>query len=77
MSALAAGESGIRPGARPRAGEAEHGRPSSSAPNLGASKGKEEDVEVGLVYFGKRYLNPQLGRWVSPDPLAIHGLGRT
>jgi RHS repeat-associated protein len=36
--------------------------------------GKEEDVEVGLQYFGKRYLNPFLGRWVSPDPLALHGL---
>ena len=37
--------------------------------------GKEEDVEVGLYYFGKRYLNPLLGRWVSADPLAVHGLG--
>ena len=34
--------------------------------------GKEEDVEVGLYYFGKRYLNPLLGRWVSADPAAIH-----
>ena len=33
--------------------------------------GKEEDVEVGLYYFGKRYLNPLLGRWVSADPLAL------
>jgi RHS repeat-associated protein len=37
--------------------------------------GKEEDVEVGLEYFGKRYYAPGLGRWVSPDPLAVHGLG--
>ncbi len=29
-------------------------------------------MEVGLTYFGKRYLNPLLGRWVSPDPLAVH-----
>jgi RHS repeat-associated protein len=36
--------------------------------------GKEEDVEVGLQYFGKRYLSAALGRWVSPDPLTIHGL---
>ena len=35
---------------------------------MGAPQGKEEDVEVGLTYFGKRYLNPLLGRWVSPDP---------
>ncbi len=33
--------------------------------------GKEEDVEVGLQYFGKRYLAPGLGRWISPDPLAV------
>ena len=36
--------------------------------------GKEEDVEVGLPYFGKRYLSPFIGRWVSADPLALHGL---
>src|SRR5690606_15242019 len=34
------------------------------------------DVEVGLTYFGKRYLNPLLGRWVSADPLAIHAPGQ-
>ena len=34
--------------------------------------GKEEDTEVGLTYFGKRYLSPHLGRWVSADPLSIH-----
>jgi RHS repeat-associated protein len=37
--------------------------------------GKEEDVEVGLQYFGKRYLNPLLGRWMSPDPLTVHTYG--
>ena len=37
--------------------------------------GKEEDIEVGLQYFGARYFQPHLGRWLSPDPLAIHGLG--
>ncbi len=35
--------------------------------------GKEEDVEVGLAYFGKRFLSPYLGRWASADPLAVHG----
>ena len=34
--------------------------------------GKEEDVEVGLQYFGKRYLSAELGRWISPDPQALH-----
>src|SRR6185503_16405872 len=38
--------------------------------------GKEEDLELGLIYFGKRYLNPFLGRWMSADPLAVHGLGK-
>jgi|GEM_PF-816301 len=37
--------------------------------------GKEEDVEVGLQYFGKRFLNPLLGRWISADPLAVHAPG--
>jgi RHS repeat-associated protein len=37
--------------------------------------GKEEDVEVGLMYFGARYYTAALGRWISPDPLAVHGLG--
>jgi RHS repeat-associated protein len=35
---------------------------------------KEEDVEVGLQYFGRRYLSPYLGRWISADPLGLHGL---
>ncbi len=37
--------------------------------------GKEDDAEIGLAYFGARYYSPQLGRWISPDPLAIHALG--
>jgi len=37
--------------------------------------GKEEDVEVGLQYFGKRFLSPYLGRWISADPLGVHEPG--
>ncbi|PKQ07579.1 MAG: hypothetical protein CVT71_00995, partial [Alphaproteobacteria bacterium HGW-Alphaproteobacteria-10] len=37
--------------------------------------GKEDDVEVGLIYFGKRYYAPLLQRWISPDPLAVHAPG--
>lgn len=37
--------------------------------------GKEEDLEMGLLYFGARYYSPQLGRWLSADPLSVHGGG--
>lgn len=37
--------------------------------------GKEEDIELGLAYFGARYYSPFLGVWMSPDPLTIHGGG--
>ncbi|MEZ4328399.1 MAG: RHS repeat-associated core domain-containing protein [Polyangiales bacterium] len=37
--------------------------------------GKEADEEVGLVYFGERYLIPTLGRWASVDPLSAHQVG--
>ena len=37
--------------------------------------GKEDDLAVGLTYFGKRYLVPALGRWASADPLAVHAPG--
>jgi len=33
--------------------------------------GKERDDDFGLVYFGARYLNPAIGRWMSPDPLYL------
>jgi RHS repeat-associated protein len=36
---------------------------------------KEEDIEVGLTYFGARYYSPYIGRWASPDPLQIHAGG--
>ncbi len=34
--------------------------------------GKEEDVEVGIQYFGLRFYAPVLGRWVSADPMTVH-----
>jgi len=49
--------------------------PRSDVAPVSRFTGKEEDVEVGLQYFGKRYLSPYLGRWISPDPLAVHAPG--
>ena len=37
--------------------------------------GKEADEDVGLVYFGERYLIARLGRWSSPDPQHVHASG--
>jgi RHS repeat-associated protein len=37
--------------------------------------GKEADEDVGLVYFGERYLLARLGRWASADPLHVHASG--
>jgi RHS repeat-associated protein len=37
--------------------------------------GKEADEEVGLVYFGERYLIARVGRWASADPLHVHRAG--
>ncbi|MEM9068157.1 MAG: SpvB/TcaC N-terminal domain-containing protein [Myxococcota bacterium] len=36
--------------------------------------GKEEDVEVGLMYFGERYLMTAFNQWSSPDPADIHAV---
>ncbi len=32
--------------------------------------GKEIDSESGLTYFGARYYNPVIGRWISRDTLS-------
>ncbi len=32
--------------------------------------GKELDQETGLYYYGARYYNPSISRWLSVDPLA-------
>ncbi len=37
--------------------------------------GHWDNSEVGLVYFGARYYSPLLNRFISPNPLTVHGLG--
>lgn len=34
-----------------------------------AYMGKRFDEKTGLIYFGKRYYDPSLGRWLTPDPV--------
>jgi RHS repeat-associated protein len=37
--------------------------------------GKEEDVDIGLHYFGARYYSSYTARWLGPDPPVVHGGG--
>jgi RHS repeat-associated protein len=34
---------------------------------------KYTDQETGLLYYGYRYYNPQIGRWISRDPIGEKG----
>ncbi len=38
--------------------------------NVYKFNGKELDAETGLYYYGARYYQPQISRWLSVDPLA-------
>jgi len=40
----------------------------SSVGNPWRTQGERIDKEVGLIYFGCRYYDPEVGRWISPDP---------
>ena len=35
--------------------------------------GQNEDLETGLHYNFKRYYDPRIGRYISPDPLGLRG----
>lgn len=41
----------------------------SSIGNPWRYRGKRVDKEAGLIYFGYRYYDPEVGRWISPDPM--------
>lgn len=32
---------------------------------------KRLDAETGLLYFGRRYYAPDIGRWITPDPAGL------
>lgn len=34
--------------------------------------GHYDDWETGLIYMGKRYYSPKLGRFLTPDPVGVH-----
>lgn len=34
---------------------------------------KRHDTETGWIYFGRRYYDPDIGRWITPDPLGQEG----
>ncbi len=40
-----------------------------SAENNKLFVGKEKDDETGLYYFGARYMDDRIGRFISPDPV--------
>lgn len=42
--------------------------PSSGNPNPWRYASKRIDPETNLIYFGHRYYNPTIGRWLTPDP---------
>ena len=53
----------------------EEGGSNSSLKNPWRYSSKRTDEETGLVYYGRRYYDPTLGRWLTPDPAGyIDGL---
>lgn len=45
------------------------------SPEAAGFTGKEAEEEVGVTYFGERWLVARLGRWASADPLHVHQVG--
>jgi RHS repeat-associated protein len=45
---------------------------SESCFNPWRCSGKRFDPETGLIYFGKRYYNPRIARWMTTDPAGEH-----
>lgn len=50
-------------------------RTPSQAINPWRFSGKRYEEEIGLVFFGRRYYDPEIGRWLTRDPLGyVDGL---
>jgi RHS repeat-associated protein len=45
--------------------------PAASDTNRYLFSTKELDSRSGLYYFGERYYDPEVGRWLTPDPLGF------
>jgi RHS repeat-associated protein len=43
----------------------------SQASNPWRFASKRIDPETGWIYFGRRYYDPEIGRWITPDPLGF------
>lgn len=43
----------------------------STVSNLWRFSSKRHDSETGFIYFGRRYYSPNIGRWVTPDPIGF------
>lgn len=46
-----------------------NGEPITVSCNPWRFSSKRNDLSTGLIYFGKRFYDPNLGRWISQDPL--------
>ena len=44
-----------------------------TSPNTMKYTGREQDAESGLYYYRARYYDPELGRFISEDPIAFQG----
>lgn len=49
------------------------GRPTSGANTRFTYTGREADADTGLMYYRARWYDPQLGRFVSEDPIGFAG----
>nr|WP_251006411.1 RHS repeat-associated core domain-containing protein [Stenotrophomonas sp. ISL-67] len=53
-----------------------YGEPDSPPdPNVPGFSGHLGDVDTGFIYMGRRYYDPMLARFISPDPLAASTSG--